>query len=138
MHGLDAADWWDAILPRKFERNGTLVVAPARDQSELQRFASRTSGYEWLDEEDIASLEPALAGRFGKACSSPREAHLDPRRALTLLREKLTAQGRVVHRRERGRARLRPTCVDCTGAAQIGKDRRSARRSRRNALSRDR
>lgn len=120
VHGLDAADRWDAILPTEVRRNGTLVVAPARDQSELQRFASRTSGYEWRGEEDIASLEPALAGRFRQGLFFSGEAHLDPRRALTMLREKLTMQG-VSFVGDCADERGFDDCVDCTGAAQIGK-----------------
>jgi glycine oxidase len=120
VHGLDAADRWDVILPTEVRRNGTLVVAPARDQIELQRFASRTSAYEWLGEGDIASLEPALAGRFRQGLFFSREAHLDPRRALTMLREKLATQG-VSFIDESVDEHGFDDCVDCTGAAQIGK-----------------
>lgn len=76
--GIGAIDWWDRALPGEVSRNGTLVVAPARDAGELKRFASRTSGFEWLDAEAIARLEPALAGRFREALFFPGEAHLDP------------------------------------------------------------
>ncbi|MBM7047115.1 glycine oxidase ThiO [Rhizobium lusitanum] len=117
--GLDAADRWDAILPGKIVRNGTLVVAPTRDHGELKRFASRTAGYRWVEESDITTLEPALAGRFRHGLFFPEEAHLDPRQALHSLKEGLLAKGAVF------------TCddvneddfseiVDCTGAARIG------------------
>lgn len=53
-----------AMVPGEVRRNGTLVVASARDLGELRRFACRTTGYEWLEEAAIATLEPSLAGRF--------------------------------------------------------------------------
>ena len=117
--GQDAPDRWEAMLPGEVKRNGTLVLAPARDQAELKRFAGRTTGYEWLDEERIAALEPSLAGRFRQALFFPREAHLDPRRALTGLRRKLIAHGAVFFETlpdEQDFDHL----VDCTGAARIG------------------
>ncbi|TGT53754.1 FAD-dependent oxidoreductase, partial [Mesorhizobium sp. M2E.F.Ca.ET.166.01.1.1] len=67
--------------------------APPRDVSELDRFASRTSGHRWLGEEDIAELEPDLAGRFRRGLFFPDEAHLDPRRAMAALHDKLVAMG---------------------------------------------
>ena len=41
----------------------------------------------------MASLEPDLAGRFRKGLFFPDEGHLDPRRALAALVERLTALG---------------------------------------------
>lgn len=80
-----------AMVPGEVRRNGTLVVASARDLGELRRFACRTTGYEWLEEAAIATLEPSLARRFRHGLFFRREAHLDPRRVLCLLRAKLTA-----------------------------------------------
>ncbi|TCL68387.1 glycine oxidase ThiO [Rhizobium sp. BK251] len=118
LRGRDAADWWDAVLPGEVQRKGTLVVAPPRDAAELRRFASRTSGYEWLGETEIAMLEPALAGRFRLALFFPSEAHLDPRRALPALRTKLAAAGvRFVEEAQAEDAFDR--ILDCTGAARI-------------------
>lgn len=91
--GLDAADWWEAALPGSVLRNGTLVLAPARDAGELERFGSRTSGFEWADEGAIATLEPDLAGRFRKGLFFEGEAHLDPRHVLISLGAKLAAAG---------------------------------------------
>lgn len=91
--GRGAADWWDEALPGHVTRAGTLVVAMPRDASELDRFASRTSGYRRVDEEEIAFLEPDLAGRFRRGLFFPGEAHLDPRRAMTALHEKLAGMG---------------------------------------------
>ncbi|WP_086996126.1 glycine oxidase ThiO [Rhizobium sullae] len=119
LRGLDAADRWDVMVPGEVRRNGTLVVAPARDLGELERFSGRTTGYKWLDEEAIAGLEPALAGRFRQGLFFSREVHLDPRRALTRLRERLATQG-VSFLGDPGERDF-DDCVDCTGAAQIGK-----------------
>ncbi|WP_192255815.1 glycine oxidase ThiO [Mesorhizobium silamurunense] len=95
--GRGAADWWDAALPGQATRAGTLVVAPPRDAGELDRFASRTSGHRWLGEEDIARVEPDLAGRFKRGLFFPDEAHLDPRRAMAALHDKLVAMGVDFH-----------------------------------------
>jgi len=121
--GQSAADWWEAALPGHVVRKGTLVVAPARDTGELSRFAHRTAGgAAWLDEEGIAKLEPALAGRFRKGLFFAGEAHLDPREALLSLRRDLAARS---VRFLSGVARDMPVAgfdrvVECTGAAAIG------------------
>jgi glycine oxidase len=95
--GRDAAAWWDEAVPGLVIRNGTLVVAPARDSGELSRFASRTSGYAWLDADGIAALEPDLAGRFRSGLLFAGEAHLDPRLALSQLHARLVAMGVCFH-----------------------------------------
>ncbi|SDA95259.1 glycine oxidase ThiO [Sinorhizobium sp. NFACC03] len=117
--GIGAIDWWDRALPGEVSRNGTLVVAPPRDVGELKRFASRTSGFEWLDGEAIARLEPALAGRFREALFFPGEAHLDPRRALVLLRQKLVENG-VAFIGEADNSSDSDLIADCSGASRIG------------------
>ncbi|EJZ20140.1 glycine oxidase ThiO [Rhizobium sp. Pop5] len=117
--GAQAAALWEAILPGYVTRNGTLVVAPARDHGELKRFAGRTSCYRWVDEEDVASLEPALAGRFRQGLFFPEEAHLDPRQALHVLKEKLAAQDVVFSVGDAEEDDF-SDIVDCTGAARIG------------------
>ncbi|MEI9426242.1 glycine oxidase ThiO [Mesorhizobium sp. Cs1299R1N3] len=91
--GRGAAEWWDAVLPGQVTRAGTLVVATPRDAGELDRFASRTSSHRWIDEEEIARLEPDLAGRFRRALFFAGEAHLEPRTAMAALHEKLVAMG---------------------------------------------
>jgi glycine oxidase len=118
--GIGAADWWEAALPAgSVHRNGTLVVAPPRDGAELKRFASRTSGFRWLGAEEIAELEPALAGHFRQALFFAEEAHLDPRKALSALKQRLEAQG-VVFGSDIGGADDFELTVDCAGAARIG------------------
>ena len=90
--GQGAIDWWDARVPGVV-RKGTLVVAPPRDLSEIDRFAARTKGHAPVDETRIAELEPDLAGRFRKGLFFADEGHLDPRVALSALTERLHAKG---------------------------------------------
>ena len=117
--GRGAADWWDAALPGHVTRNGTLVLAPARDATELDRFASRTTGHQSVDGTVLAALEPDLAGRFGRGLFFQGEAHLDPRRALLGLKERLIQMG-VHFAFGYGAAQTPGTVdfeVDCTGMA---------------------
>jgi glycine oxidase len=93
--GVPSIDWWLRHFPGTV-RNGSLVVAPARDSAELTRFAGRTDSFEWRDDADIAALEPDLAGRFRRALHFPREAHLEPRQALPALAEALRRKGGTI------------------------------------------
>lgn len=104
--GQRAADWWQAHVSG-VERQGTLVVAPPRDSLELDRFARMTQSHRWVDP---GSVEARLAGRFSRGLFFPDEGHLDPRRALAELRQKLLASGVNIHSgRPSGRI------VDCRG-----------------------
>lgn len=94
--GQTAVDWWAARVPA-VSRRGTLVIAPPRDSAELTRFARRTGSYEVLDAEGIAEIEPDLAGRFSTALFFAKEAHLDPRAALTALVRRLRESGVAFH-----------------------------------------
>jgi glycine oxidase len=90
--GQGAIDWWDARVPG-VARKGTLVVAPPRDLSEIDRFEARTSAHVPVDEERIGELEPDLEGRFRSGLFFADEGHLDPRSALSALTERLRAKG---------------------------------------------
>lgn len=119
--GQSALDWWEEATPGLVTRHGTLVLAPARDREELSRFASRTSGYRLVDEEEIAALEPDLAGRFRHGLFFEGEGHLDPRLAMAALHRRLVENGVVFALGgeaidEGGFDRI----VDCTGHAQVG------------------
>ncbi|WP_421580164.1 glycine oxidase ThiO [Shinella sp. M31] len=119
--GRLAADWWEAALPGHVQRRGTLVVASGRDAGELERFAGRTNGWEWLDEQAIAALEPDLAGRFRKALFFRQEAHLDPRKALSALTAGLEEARMCFLFGPGSHAARYDRIVDCTGAAKIGR-----------------
>jgi glycine oxidase len=90
--GKDAIGWWERRVGG-VARNGTLVVAAPRDQGEIERFAQRTENHQRVDETRIGALEPDLAGRFRKGLFFSQEGHLDPRRALAGLAERLAALG---------------------------------------------
>jgi glycine oxidase len=73
--------------------NGTLVVAAARDRSELQRFSRVTKGHEAVDADRIAALEPDLAGRFASGLFYGTEAHMAPLDAMHFLLAQLRKEG---------------------------------------------
>lgn len=116
--GRNAADWWDKAAPGQVIRAGTLVVAMPRDAGELDHFASRTSGHDWVAQDGIAQLEPDLAGRFRRGLFFSGEAHLDPRQAMAALHGKLVASG-VDFRFGADAHNLSgfDQAVDCTGIA---------------------
>lgn len=86
--GREALDYWTKAVPVA-ERRGSLVVAPPRDRPDLVRFSRRTSQFDTIDATRLAELEPDLAGRFDMALYFAQEAHLDPRRAIAALAERL-------------------------------------------------
>ncbi|MDC0657354.1 FAD-dependent oxidoreductase [Leisingera sp. SS27] len=110
--GSRSVGWWAKITP--VHRHGTLVVAPARDRAELTRFARRTSGHRGVDGAEIVALEPALARRFAQGLFFEQEAHLDPRRALRDLTEKVQKLGVEIRFGTPAPARI---TLDCTGMA---------------------
>jgi len=77
--GQTAKSWWSDHT--EVTENGTLVVAPRRDLPDLKRFSRRTEGFEWVDGDQVADLEPDLAG-FQTGLFFAGEAHLNPRNAL--------------------------------------------------------
>ncbi len=121
--GLEAADWWEAAVPGLVSRKGTLVLCPPRDQAELRRFASRSSGHRMVDAAEIAELEPALAGRFMTGLFFENEAHLDPRLAMTALWKQLEAQGVTFRLGDaaQGAETDASLVIDCSGPGAIGR-----------------
>ncbi len=94
--GLTAIDWWDRHAGG-VQHNGTLVLTLNRDRGELARFARRSRGHRTVDGDQIAALEPDLAGRFASGLFYADEAHLSPRDALAGLRRRLQAKGVAFH-----------------------------------------
>ncbi len=92
--GQEAADWWQAHT-HAVHRCGSLVISPARDRADLARFARRTSNFRQINADEIAALEPDLAGRFTSGLFFENEAHLSPRAALAQLRARLEIGGTV-------------------------------------------
>lgn len=91
-YGKLAADWWQEQTGL-VSRQGSLVLALSRDQSDLQRFAQRTTDYEMLNSDGIKNLEPDLENRFMRGLFYEQEAHLSPRDALLSLKQNLIRNG---------------------------------------------
>ncbi|MBS0964909.1 MAG: FAD-dependent oxidoreductase [Acetobacter okinawensis] len=113
---VDSVDWWASHVPGVV-REGSLVLAPARDVGELARFGRRTSHFQNVGEADIARLEPDLAGRFQKGLFFADEGHVDPRKALPALAESLARLGGqvVVAPAQAPDEAAFDWVVDCTG-----------------------
>lgn len=82
--GIDSLAIWRQTYPGVV-MNGSLVVAAARDRSEVSRFARMTGGYETVDAKRIGDLEPALADRFASGLFFADEGHIDPLAAMNWL-----------------------------------------------------
>ncbi|OCX61180.1 thiamine biosynthesis protein thio [Thioclava sp. SK-1] len=93
QRGQLAVHWWSQRV-RGVETRGTLVLAAARDQSELTRFSRATQAHDSVIPGD---LEPDLQGRFARGLFFRAEAHMDPRDAMAQLRSQLIANGVPFH-----------------------------------------
>jgi glycine oxidase len=93
--GLRALDLWRRELPDT-PFNGSLVVAHPRDRSDFERFARLTEGHRRLDAAGLKSLEPSLEGRFREGLFFAREGHVEPRRVLPKLHERIVAAGGTI------------------------------------------
>jgi glycine oxidase len=116
--GREALDYWPQAFPGTVV-NGTLVVTPRRDEAELDRFLRRTGHGCRVDGEEIARLEPDLAGRFRTGLFFAGEAHLDPREALPALQGRLLALGGCIRFGidGRGAGGGAGRVIDCRGLA---------------------
>jgi glycine oxidase len=115
--GLRSLDMWRKELPdTPFE--GSLVVAHARERSDFDRFARMTTGHQRLDSGRLAELEPALEGRFREALFFPAEGHVEPRRVLPKLHERIRAAGGSIRFDSDVRLDdLEGIVIDCRGLA---------------------
>ncbi|UXN05619.1 glycine oxidase ThiO [Bartonella sp. HY761] len=122
--GRQAMGWWAENLPDLVQHNGTFVLAPQRDQGELNRFAQRTTRHVLVDEAMIAELEPDLAGRFKKALFFAEEADIDPRKALQGLQDKLIQGGAafIAPLQNEEETEDYDVIIDATGIARLGVD----------------
>jgi len=93
--GLNSLEVWRRELPETVF-NGSLVVALGRERRDFERFARMTPGHERLDAARLAELEPCLAGRFNEALFFPNEGHVEPRRVLPKLHERILAAGGTI------------------------------------------
>jgi glycine oxidase len=111
-HGQAASAFWAEVTEVTYR--GSLVIALQRDQSELARFARRTSGHRLTH--DLAKLEPEL-GHHKSALFFDTEAHLDPRRALTDLVAALAGRGVEIERTEAMPDDIAGPVIDTRGIA---------------------
>lgn len=107
---------WKASYPGIVVK-GSLVVAPARDRTLIDRFARMTRGAERLDGNGLAALEPDLGPGFSTALYYPGEAHLNPNAALTFLFEEVEKAGAVLQLGTGEAPRDADLVIDCRGLA---------------------
>jgi glycine oxidase len=93
--GMRGLQLWQATYP-DLTSSGSLVVAPARDRSLLDRFERMTEGGIRLDATQLEELEPDLVPRFDTALFYADEAHLNPGAALDFLLNEIRSAGAVV------------------------------------------
>src|ERR1700676_4345417 len=93
--GLRALDLWREELPYT-PFNGSLVVAHARDRNDFERFAKLPARHRRLHPRGLAELEPSLEGRFRDALFFADEGHVEPRRVLPKLHQRILAAGGTI------------------------------------------
>ncbi|HEY8194224.1 MAG TPA: FAD-dependent oxidoreductase [Hyphomicrobium sp.] len=114
--GRESVALWRAAYPGTVA-NGTLVVAPARDASDLARFAKMTERHDVVDAQRVAALEPDLAGRFERGLFFPDEAHVGAAEALGWLLSEVRALGVEVEFGRPFEQRGEDVVIDCRGMA---------------------
>jgi glycine oxidase len=114
--GKEGVAAWRALYPG-LSANGSLVVAGARDASELDRFARMTQGHEHIDAKLLHKLEPELADRFPSALFFAEEAHMGAPAALDFMLTEVRRAGVEVTFGSDRPAAATDTIVDCRGLA---------------------
>jgi glycine oxidase len=118
--GLRALDLWRRELPDT-PFNGSLVVAHPRDRSDFERFARLTEGHRRLDAAGLKALEPSLEGRFREGLFFAREGHVEPRRVLPKLHERIIAAGgTIMFNSDVSADDVDGLVIDCRGLAARG------------------
>lgn len=114
--GVKALDWWSEHTDCTRQR-GSLVLSMRRERNEIERFARLTSNHQWVDNDEIAELEPDLSGRFERGLFFPDEAHFDPRIVLRQLGEYLSIRGVEIQFNQAVQAQDCDTdfVIDCRG-----------------------
>ena len=113
--GLRSLDLWRQHFPDT-PFNGSLVVAHARDRADFERFAKLTTGHVRLDAQGVRDLEPSLEGRFRDGLFYADEGHVEPRRVLPELHDRITAAGGAVKFSSDADAQdIEGIVIDCRG-----------------------
>src|SRR5229473_3596994 len=115
--GIRSLDLWREHFPHT-PFNGSLVVAHARDRADFERFAKLTTGHKRLDARGLSDLEPSLEGRFRDGLFFADEGHVEPRRVLPKLHERIIAAGGTIRfNSEPGPGDIDGIVIDCRGLA---------------------
>src|SRR6202048_1393487 len=113
--GLRALDLWRRELPDT-PFNGSLVGAHTPSRNDFERFARLTTGHCRLDARALADIEPSLEGRFRDGLFFGGEGHVEPRRVLPKLHERIIAAGGTIKfNSEVAPASLDGIVIDCRG-----------------------
>jgi glycine oxidase len=115
--GLRSLKLWREHFPQT-PFNGSLVVAHPRDRADFERFARLTSGYQRLDAEGIAGIEPSLEGRFREGLFYADEGHVEPRKILPELHARILSHGgKIEFNSDIEPEDIEGTVIDCRGLA---------------------
>ncbi|HVX37892.1 MAG TPA: FAD-dependent oxidoreductase [Hyphomicrobium sp.] len=112
--GRESIGLWHKAYPGTVI-NGTLVVAPPRDNSDLTRFEQMTEGHEVVAAHRIAKLEPDLAGRFERGLFFPDEAHVVATEALKWLLSEVRALNVATEFGQPFKPHDEDVTIDCRG-----------------------
>ncbi len=137
--GREGLALWRAAYPG-IVNSGSLVVAAARDQPDLVRFAKMTRGHRGLNPGEFSALEPDLGDRFPSALFFENESHVVTPDALQFLLNAVSEAGVDLHLGVRFVEHdATGTIIDCRGLAarETLKDLRGVRGERLLIKSRD-
>ena len=112
--GRESVALWHKVYPGTVI-NGTLVVAPPRDNSDLTRFEQMTERHEVVAAHRIAKLEPDLAGRFERGLFFPDEAHVVATEALKWLLSEVRALNVATEFGQPFKSHGEDVTIDCRG-----------------------
>jgi len=114
--------WREEIPDTPF--NGSLVVAHPRDRADFERFARLTSNHTRMHGDELARLEPALGGRFSEGLFFADEGHVEPRRVLSQLHDRLAHAGSEIRfGSEPAPSTMDGLAIDCRGLSARDNDR---------------
>lgn len=101
--GSESMAFWQELSEHSelnYHANGTLVVAPARDQSMLRSFERLTQQSQRVDQQQLTTLEPDLS-HFNSGLYYQDEAHIEPRLAVEVLWQRLAELGVSLNTQQR-------------------------------------
>jgi len=97
--GAESMSFWQNLSESSelsYHANGTLVVAPARDQAMLRSFERLTEQSTRVDHQQLITLEPDL-NHFNSGLFYKDEAHIEPRLAVQVLWAQLIELGVTIN-----------------------------------------